>query len=117
MRALDWDSYDYDDLEQAKAALKEAISRNPKKAKELWESTPEDAKEITGHPYKEDVDAVVKEFSESGIDLYAALEDLGIESNHIPEGYLEEVLGEELYDNPKLLDKAKDYIKRYRSGN
>lgn len=117
LRALNWDSHDYDDLEQAQTALKEAISQNPKKAKELWENTTEESKEIKGYSYKEDVDTVVKEFSESGIDLYAALEDLGIESNHIPEGYLEEVLADELYDNPKLLDEAKDYIKRYTSGN
>lgn len=39
LRALNWDSYDYEDLEQAHTALKEAISQNPKAAKELWEST------------------------------------------------------------------------------
>lgn len=115
LRALGWDN-DYDDLERAQEALKEAIRRDPKKAQELLESTPEDTQEITGYSYKEDVDAVVEEFVGSGIDMYAALEDLGIKSDHIPEGYLEEVLAEELYDNPKLLDKAKDYIKRYRSG-
>ena len=39
LRALNWDTHDYDDLEQAQTALKEAISQNPKAAKELWEST------------------------------------------------------------------------------
>ena len=38
--------------------------------------------------------------------MYAALEDLGIKSKHIPEGYLEDVLGEALYESPKKLSEA-----------
>lgn len=39
LRALGWDD-DYDDLEQAHEALKEAIRRDPETAKELLENTP-----------------------------------------------------------------------------
>ena len=39
LRALGWDN-DYDDLEMAHEALKEAIKRDPETAKELLENTP-----------------------------------------------------------------------------
>lgn len=62
------------------------------------------------------VDSVLKEFKDSGIDMYAALEDLGIKSKNIPEAYLEDVLAEAIYESPKKLTEAQKYIKRYRSG-
>lgn len=40
LNKLDWDAKGIDDLEGAKEAIKEAVKRNPEKAKELLESTP-----------------------------------------------------------------------------
>lgn len=49
LRVLGWDN-DYDDLEQAHEALKEAIRRDPEKAKELLENTPGRGEEDSDNP-------------------------------------------------------------------
>lgn len=112
LRALGWDN-DYDDLEQAHEALKEAIRRDPKTAKELLENTPGRGEEDYA---KQETDDIIEEFVGSGIFLVQAMEDLGLNVKMIPEEYMAEEFAEELYNNPRLREKAKDYIQRYRSG-
>lgn len=114
LRALNWDTYDYEDLEQAQTALKEAISQNPKAAKELWEST-SNKEEIEEERAGKETDAIVEEFKGSGIDMYAALADLGVDVQHTPEAYLEDVFKEKLFNSPKFRKEAKSYIKQYRN--
>lgn len=114
LRALNWDTYDYDDLEQARTALKEAISQNPKAAKELWEST-SNKEEIEEVRAGRETDEIVEEFKGSGIDMYAALADLGIDVQHTPEEYQIDAFKEALFNSPKFRKKAKEYIKQYRN--
>ena len=114
LRALNWDTYDYDDLEQARTALKEAISQNPKAAKELWEST-SNKEEIEEVRDGRETDEIVEEFKGSGIDMYAALADLGIDVQHTPEEYQIDAFKEALFNSPKFRKKAKEYIKQYRN--
>lgn len=116
LRALNWDTYDYDDLEQARTALKEAISQNPKAAKELWESTT-NKEEVEEERAGKETDAIVEEFKGSGIDMYAALADLGVDVQHTPEAYHEDVFKEKLFNSPKFRQKAKEYIKQYRGSD
>lgn len=113
LRALNWDSSDYEDLEQARTALKEAISQNPKAAKELWESTTNKEEDEDVKAGKE-TDAIVEEFKGSGIDMYAAMADLGLDVHRIPEAHLEGVFEEKLFNSPKFRQKAKQYISEYR---
>lgn len=120
LRALNWDTNDYDDLEQAQTALKEAISQNPKAAKELWESTSnkEEASDYLKYegdsPEGKETDRIYEEFKGSGIDMYAALSDLGVDVFNTPEAYLEDVFKEKLFNSPKFRKKAASYIKQYR---
>lgn len=119
LRALNWDTYDYDDLEQAQTALKEAISQNPKAAKELWESTSNKEEVREDDDYDRALDEanhVLGQFQSSGIDMESAWADLGVDMSNTPEAYREEVFGMMLMNEPELLKKSKDYIERYRSG-
>lgn len=61
-----------------------------------------------------ETDKIVEEFKGSGIDMYAALSDLGIDVQHTPEAYHEDVFKEKLFNDPKFRKKAKEYIKQYR---
>lgn len=121
LRALNWDTHDYDDLEQAQTALKEAISQNPKAAKELWESTTNkeassDYLEYAGDTVEgKETDRIYKEFKSSGIDMYAALSDLGLDVFNTPESYLEDAFKEALFNSSKFRKKAASYIKQYRN--
>ena len=117
LRALGWDD-DYDDLEQAHEALKDAIRRDPKKAKELLENTPSresDTLKYAGDtPEGKETDSIYEEFKGSGIDMYAALSDLGLDVFNTPESYLEDAFKEALFNSPKFRKKAKQYISEYR---
>lgn len=113
LRALNWDTSDYEDLEQARTALKEAISQNPKAAKELWEST-SNKEEIEEVRAGRETDEIVEEFKGSGIDMYAALADLGIDVQNTPEEYQLDAFKEALFNSPKFRKKAASYIKQYR---
>ena len=115
LRALGWDN-DYDDLEQAHEALKEAIKRDPEKAKELLESTPGRGEENEELIQVKRAAKAARRFKSSGIDLASAMEDLDIPTEGVPEAYLEEVFEGNLAEDPKLLRKAEDYIERYESG-
>lgn len=114
LRALNWDTSDYEDLEQARTALKEAISQNPKAAKELWEST-SNKEEIEEVRAGRETDAIMEEFEGSGIDMFAAMSDLGLDVHRIPEEHLEGAFREKLFNDPKFRKEAKSYIKQYRN--
>ena len=92
-----------------------AIERDPEKAHEAlgeWASdiSEEDEEVKAG----KETDKIVEEFKGSGIDMYAALADLGIDVQHTPEAYHEDVFKEKLFNSPKFRQKAKEYIKQYR---
>lgn len=114
LRALNWDTSDYEDLEQARTALKEAISQNPKAAKELWEST-SNKEEIEEVRAGRETDKIVEEFKGSGIDMYAAMADLGLDVQNTPEEYQIDAFKEALFNSPKFRKKAASYIKQYRN--
>lgn len=61
-----------------------------------------------------ETDKLIKEFEGSGIDMYAAMSDLGLDVHHTPEGYLGDVFKEKLFNDPKFRQKAKQYISEYR---
>lgn len=120
LRALGWDD-DYDDLELAHEALKEAIRRDPETAKELLENTPSRESDTPDYlkyagdtPEGKETDSIYEEFKGSGIDMYAALSDLGLDVFNTPESYLEDAFKEALFNSPKFRKKAKQYISEYR---
>ena len=61
-----------------------------------------------------ETDAIVEEFKGSGIDMYSALEDLGLDVKHTPEAYLQDTFKEALYNSPRFRQRAKQYISEYR---
>ena len=61
-----------------------------------------------------ETDKIVEEFEGSGIDMFAAMADLGLDVHRIPEGLLAGAFEEKLFNSPKFRQKAKQYISAYR---
>lgn len=61
-----------------------------------------------------ETDKIVEEFEGSGIDMYSAMADLGLDVQHTPEAYLTDMFKEALFNSPRFRRKAKQYISEYR---
>lgn len=114
---MGYDNFDIGNEEEISGLIKEAFKNNPNKALKVAgdyiELDGEDEDDESVKAGKE-TDSIVEEFKGSGIDMYAALADLGIDVQRTPEAYHEDVFKEKLFNSPKFRQKAKEYIKQYR---